>query len=89
MKYFVIADENIVNGFSLFGVEGRAVEVALPEAQSLAQPQARTKAQEAFEKALALENLGALIISTSVANSIRPLIDAHKQTGKFPQILEI
>ena len=77
MKYFVIADENTVNGFSLFGVKGSSVEVALPEAQ------------EAFEKALALENLGALIISAPVANSIRPLIDAHKQTGKFPQILEI
>ena len=47
----------------------------------------QAQAQEAFENALFIENLGVLILSAPVAELIRPQVDAHIKTGHFPQIL--
>lgn len=74
MKYCVIADEATVKGFSLFKVEGVAVKDAI-------------EAQQAFEKAVQDKSLGAIILSVQVADSLRPLVDAHKKSGNFPQII--
>ncbi len=87
MKYFVIADENTVRGFSLLGVDGAIVSVDCSSEQ--ARLQAKPLACDAFENALAYKNLGAIIISAPVASLIEVLIAKHNQSGKFPQVMEI
>lgn len=93
MKYRVIADEYTVNGFSMLGVEGTAVDCSAmlrskgENAQADAQTQAQAQAREAFECAISDSTLGALIISAPVAAMIQPEIIKHKQSGKFPQII--
>lgn len=80
MKYHIIADSATVNGFSTFGVSGTVVK--LPCGPAIAD-----QLQEVFEKALAIENLGVLILSTPLADLIRPQVEAHIKTGCFPQII--
>ncbi len=91
MKYYVIADEITVKGFSAFGIEGTVVSPSLKQVEEPSQVQFQDQmqllAQAAFEKALELENLGALILSAPIAELLRPLLEAHIASGNFPQIL--
>ena len=82
MRYHIIADSATVKGFSIFGVSGTVLE--LPCGPAIAD-----QAQEAFENALFIENLGVLILSAPVADLIRPQVESHIKTGHFPQILEL
>ncbi len=94
MKYHVIADENTVKGFSLFGTEGTVISEkfsaqAQTEAKAEAelQTEAAFQAEAAFSKVLEDKKVGAVIISKAVANLIQPQIDAHIKSGKFPQVM--
>ncbi len=94
MKYHVIADENTVKGFSLFGTEGTVISEkfsaqAQTEAKAEAelQTEAAFQAEVAFSKVLEDKKVGAVIISKAVANLIQPQIDAHIKSGKFPQVM--
>ncbi len=100
MKYHVIADENTVKGFSLFGTEGTVISEkfsaqAQTEAKAEAELQAEAafqaevafQAEAAFSKVLEDKKVGAVIISKAVANLIQPQIDAHIKSGKFPQVM--
>ena len=80
MKYYVIADSSTVSGLSQFGVEGTAVELPLFGDDS-------ALVKEAFNKALSIENLGALILSAPVAELLSSEVSAHQASGTFPQIL--
>ena len=80
MKYHVIADEVTVKGFSLLGVES-TVFFSSQEAQK--------QASMALFNALCDKKMGAVIITSSVADMVRPLIEKHRQGGNFPEIIEI
>lgn len=94
MKYHVIADENTVKGFSLFGTEGTVISEkfsaqAQTEAKAEAELQAEVafQAEAAFSKVLEDKKVGAVIISKAVANLIQPQIADHIKSGKFPQVM--
>jgi V/A-type H+/Na+-transporting ATPase subunit F len=76
VKFYCIADEDTVRGFSLAGVEGRAV--ATPE-----------EAKLALEEAGARTDIGILIVTDRVAAGVRSQIDAFRSGRAVPLIVEI
>jgi len=76
MNYFIIGDEDTVLGFGLVGVKGLTVKT-------------RDEAKTAFEKVLADEETGIIIITERIADLIRPLVDRYLFTERFPLIVEI
>ena len=74
MKYKVIANEDISQGFANFGVN--AVSVS-----------SREQAKKAFEDALQDQTLGAVIISKEIASLIGEEISIHEKSCKLPQVL--
>jgi V/A-type H+-transporting ATPase subunit F len=76
MKYFVIGDEDTVIGFRYAGVDGEMV--ALPE-----------QAKSAFNKAINSPDVGILIITQQIAQSLADVIEAKRMEGGTPVIVEI
>lgn len=76
MKYFVIGDEDTVLGFSLVGVSGMSAA-------------SKEEAERVFNKALENKEFGVIIITLTVANMIRSLVDRYLYSEAFPLIVEI
>lgn len=76
MNFFVIGDEDTVLGFKLAGLEGRIVNS--PE-----------EAKEALDTAVANRDIGIIIITEKVAESIREEVDKFIFGTTFPLIVEI
>jgi V/A-type H+-transporting ATPase subunit F len=76
MDYFVIGDEDTVLGFGMVGVRGRSVEDA-------------ASADAALTEALKDTDTGIIIITETVAGTIRTRVDELTFSNRFPLILEI
>ena len=76
MKYHIIGDEDAVLGFGMVGVEGHVAET-LDDAQAV------------FAAVLKDQEIGIVIITETVAELIRPLVDQYMFTKQFPLIVEI
>jgi len=76
MKYFIIGDEDSVLGFGMVGVQG---EVA----------RSGQEAENIFKRALNNRDIGIIIITERIAETIRPLVDSYIFTESFPLIVEI
>lgn len=76
MTYFVIGDQDTVLGFGLVGVDG--VSVAGPD-----------EARAAFDRALQSREIGIVVITETVAEMIRSVVDRYVFTEDFPLIVEI
>jgi V/A-type H+-transporting ATPase subunit F len=76
VRYFVIGDEDTVLGFGLVGVAGRVA--ADPD-----------EARSAFRSAIGDSEVGIVIITEPVADTIRELVDNYVFAEDFPLILEI
>ncbi len=76
MEYFVIGDEDTVLGFSLAGIEGKAVND-------------RKEAEEVLSDIINKKNIGIIIITERISNLIREKIEHYTYTLNFPLIVEI
>lgn len=76
MQFYVIADENTITGFKLVGLEGETVES--PEG-----------AREALAKAFESSEIGIIIITERIADSIRDEIEDFTFGHTFPLIIEV
>lgn len=76
MKFFCIADEDTVRGFRLAGVEGQVVTSAQEAAAAVAAASAQT-------------GPGIVILTESVAASIRGQVDVLRFEREQPLIVEI
>ena len=76
MHYYVIGDEDTVLGFRLVGVDGESASNA-------------SEAENAFAHALKRENIGIIVMTERVAETIRPIVDRYTFTEDFPLIVEI
>lgn len=76
MKFFVLADEDIVLGFRYVGVEGEIVSD--PE-----------EAKEAFERALKIPNIGILIITEKIMHVLHEDVLKWQLESSYPLIVEI
>ena len=75
MKLHCIADEDTVRGFRLAGVPG---EVAASASEAAVAVEAAARA-----------DCGVLIITETIANTIRPLVDEIRFEREHPLIVEI
>ncbi len=76
MKFYCIADEDTVRGFRLAGVAGQAVASA-PEAAA------------AVGTAVAQRDCAVIILTETVADSIRPQVERIRFESQQPLIVEI
>jgi V/A-type H+-transporting ATPase subunit F len=76
MKYSVIGDEDTVLGFGIVGVSGRVAANA-------------EEASSAFQAILEDKETCIIIITESVADMIRPVVEKYLLTERFPLIVEI
>ena len=76
MKFFCIADENTVRGFRLAGVSGQVVNTA-PEAA------------RAVETAAAQRDCAIIILTETVAETIRAQVERMRFESSQPLIVEI
>lgn len=76
MKFYCIADEETVRAFRLAGVAGQVVD-------------AGPMAAAAIEQAAAQPDCGILILTQSIAASIRSLVDTIRLERDRPLIVEI
>jgi len=76
MKYYCIADEDTVRGFRLAGVSG-CVATAPADAAT------------AIRQAVALPDVGIIILTEPVADVIRDQVDAIRLEREHPLIVEI
>ena len=76
MKFFCIADENTVRGFRLAGVSGQVVNTA-PEAA------------RAMETAAAQRDCAIIILTETVAETIRVQVERMRFESSQPLIVEI
>ncbi len=76
MKFFVIGDEDTVLGFSLAGIEGTVVT-------------SKDETREALKKAFNIDDMGIIIITEKIAQTIRQQVDQHILKKSFPLIIEI
>ena len=76
MKTVVIADEDTVIGFSFAGVEGVIVST---EAET----------RQAFEQATKTDDIGILLMTEPIANTIRDRVDQWIIGGGRPLVVEI
>lgn len=76
MQFYVIADEHTVMGFKLVGLEGEVVETA-------------DEAREALEKAFASPDIGIVVITETIAASIKSEMEQFIFGRDFPLIIEI
>ncbi len=76
MKFYVLANEDIVLGFRYVGIPGEAVEE--PE-----------MAKEAFERAVNYPDAGILIITEKIARYLDETITKWELESSYPLIVEI
>lgn len=76
MQFHVIADENTVAGFKLVGLDGEAVDS--PEG-----------AREALVRAFESRDIGIVIITERIAETVRDQIEQYTYGQAFPLIIEI
>ncbi|MBI5093447.1 MAG: V-type ATP synthase subunit F [Candidatus Hydrogenedentes bacterium] len=76
MKFFVIGDWQAVLGFRLAGVEGVVVT-------------SEAEAATALREAVARKDVGLILVTEKVANSIRDEFDARLYGHGFPLVLDI
>jgi V/A-type H+-transporting ATPase subunit F len=76
LKFFVIGDEDTVLGFSLVGIEGEIART--PE-----------DVRTSLEKTIKKEDIGIIIVSESLAETIRHEFDQYVYKTSFPLIIEI
>ena len=76
MEFFVIAEEEIVLGFGLIGIQGKT---ALTREETL----------EAFRSAKGLPDLKVLILTEEVASLLEDEVVEWNMSGSFPLIVEI
>lgn len=76
MKFFVLADEDIVLGFRYVGVDGEVIN----------EP---TKAKEAFERAVKIPDLGILIITEKISDILHDEVIKWQHESLYPLIVEI
>ena len=76
MRFFVIGDEDTVQGFRLAGVEGEVVH-------------GTDEAQDSLNRAMQTDGIGVILISEPVAQSIRAEVERHVYKTSLPLILEI
>lgn len=76
MKFFCIADNDSVLGFKLAGIEARGVS-------------SRQEAVTAFNQAIALKDVGVILVTYNAAEYIRDEISAQVYQKELPLVLEI
>ena len=76
MKFFVIGDEETVLGFSLAGIDGETVTN-------------KEETTEALNNALQLKEVGIIIITERIAQTISQQVNQHILKKSFPLIIEI
>lgn len=76
MRTYVIGNEDTVLGFSLVGIQGRAVHNS-------------AELETALQACLADKAIGLLLISSDVAQLARERIDALRLTSLTPLVVEI
>jgi len=76
VKFFVIGDEETVLGFSLAGIEGEAVAT-------------KEETREALNNALQRKEVGIIIITERIAQTISQQVNQHILKKSFPLIIEI
>ena len=76
MKYSIIGDEDTVLGFGMVGVSGKVANSA-------------DEAQRAFQAILEDKEISIIIITESVADMIRSIVEKYLFTVSFPLIVEI
>ncbi len=76
MNFFCIADKSSSLGFRFSGLETREVS-------------GRSDALEALEVALAMENVGVIVVTERVADFIREEVDKLTYGQSLPLILEV
>ncbi|MCK9614403.1 MAG: V-type ATP synthase subunit F [Candidatus Omnitrophica bacterium] len=76
MTFFCIADKESSLGFKFSGIETREIST-------------KSEALEAFNVALALENVGIIIITEKAASFIRDKVNQFLYREELPLILEV
>ena len=76
MKYSIIGDEDTVLGFGIVGVLGHVATT--PE-----------EVKEAFDRVIQDEEIAIIIMTESVADMIRSIVDRYLFTESFPLIVEV
>jgi V/A-type H+/Na+-transporting ATPase subunit F len=76
MKVLVIGHQEAVLGFSLVGVEGKAVATA-------------EEADKALDEALSMTGIGIVLVTRDVARLIEPRMDQLKIRSTVPLVIEI
>ncbi len=76
MKVWVVGHPEAVLGFSLAGVDGKAVQTA-------------EQANQAIDEALAAKDIGIVLVTKDVARLMRPRMDHLKLHSTVPLIVEI
>ncbi len=76
MKVFVIGNQDAVLGFSLVGVDGKAVSTA-------------TEVNQALDEALADSGAGIVLVTEDVSHLIQPRMDQLKLRSTVPLVVEI
>ncbi len=76
MKVWVVGHPEAVLGFSLAGMDGKAVQTA-------------EQANRAIDEALAAKDVGIVLVTKDVARLMRPRMDHLKLHSTVPLIVEI
>jgi len=76
VKFYVIGDEDTVLGFSLAGIDGTVVTN-------------KEETREALKKAFNIKEIGIIIMTEKIAQTIRQQVDQHILKKSFPLIIEI
>ncbi len=76
MKFYCMGDEDTVRGFRLAGVEGQVVATAMDASTALRWIEAQT-------------DIGIVILTQAVAQSIRQKVDAFRMEHAIPLLVEI
>ena len=76
MDFFVIAEEEIVLGFGLIGIQGKTALT-------------REEALTAFRYATDLPDLKVLILTEEISTTLDDVVVEWNMSGKFPLLVEI
>ena len=76
MRIYALLDKDTALGFKLAGIEVKEIEK-------------KEDMQNIFSPLLRQQDLGILLISEDLAETVREEINAHLYSGKFPIIVEI
>ncbi len=76
MEFFVVAEEEIVLGFGLIGIQGKVAVT-------------REEAMSAFRYATSLPDLKVLILTEEISSTLDDVVVEWNMSGSFPLIVEI